>query len=506
MPFLLLICLMTACLPIRWPEPPLGMGIVGSALFTGMTTCALLLIAGAIARRALLQLEREPNRRDSAAHRYSAARSYFFFASLGGFAFCLLGLGWGDTATQLGMIVFRGRWVLAPGGELLILAPFLLVQVGSWCFFFDADRALHQLGADPLRPNRFWTRGGYVLYSFRQQILILMPLFFAIGGQAVSRLFPELNHEPWLVLLLLLGVVFSLLVLLPLALPLFLGLRPLPRGPIRDRLEAHARRLGVRYSRIYLWDTRGAMANAMVLGVIGWLRCIIFTDRLLDDLDDDEVDGVFGHEVGHAYYGHMLYYAFFLLLSATLLGAIAQAGPSSGDEYSSLDLIAPLLSLFCYLFAVFGFVSRRCERQADIFGCRAGSCRNQQCKGHDCTTVLAERGTGLCLTGINNFVKALRRVEDINGMNRPNPAWRGVSLLGKVHWIFRLLTGWLYTWQHSTISKRVAFLERMAVDPTVEQHFQSRIWVLKWLIAIGLLACLIGLGAWQGWDKLLPTL
>ena len=99
----------------------------------------------------------------------------------------------------------------------------------------------------------------------------------------------------------------------------------------------------------------------------------------------------------------------------------------------------------------------------------------------------------------------MRRVEQINGMARTKLPWRGVGFPGKLKWIFRLLTGWLHTWQHSTIAKRIAFLERIAEHPEIERRFQSRLWALKWLIMLGLIGCLIALGAWQGWEVLLAV-
>ena len=64
------------------------------------------------------------------------------------------------------------------------------------------------------------------------------------------------------------------------------------------------------------------MANAMVIGAVPWIRYVIFTDRLLDEMTPDEVDGVFGHEVGHAWYGHLVFYAVFLVLSVLLMGGL----------------------------------------------------------------------------------------------------------------------------------------------------------------------------------------
>ena len=43
--------------------------------------------------------------------------------------------------------------------------------------------------------------------------------------------------------------------------------------------------------------------------------------RILEELPPDELDAVFGHEVGHAKHGHIWLYAAFLLLSTTVLVA-----------------------------------------------------------------------------------------------------------------------------------------------------------------------------------------
>ena len=80
---------------------------------------------------------------------------------------------------------------------------------------------------------------------------------------------------------------------------------------------------------------------------------------------------------------------------------------------------------------------------------------------------------------------------------------RGAGILGKLNWIFHLLTGWLHTWQHSTIEKRIDFLRRIAADPAIERRFQQRVWLVKWLVMIFLTGSLVFLGVWKGWDTLL---
>ena len=507
MQFLLLICLMMACLPIDWPAPLWDLGTRGSIACTGLGMGAMYLAAFSISRLAIMRLNRKLGSRETTAHQYGLARTWFFFANLGVFAVSLYAFGWGATVKQIGLIHVNDQPIFAPGGEFLILAPFLLVQIGSWFFFYDVDRRFMVSSADARRAPRFWSRGGYVLFLFRQQlVLVLAPLILLVGQQGIERMHPELFRSDWLPLISVLTLPAFLLIF-PLFLPPLLGLRPLAKGSDRDRLSANARRLHFRYSQIYFWDTRGGVANAMIVGVVPWLRYVIFTDRLFEDLREDEVDAVLGHEVGHAKHGHILYYALFLTLSFVVLGALVQSfrlvENPEWRQHRTLLMIAPVAIMGIYMFSAFGFLSRRCERQADLFGCRAVSCERDDCSGHDESTVFPDKGAGLCNTGIDVFIRGLQRVEDVNGMARPKTPWRGTGFFGKFNWIFRLLTGWLHTWQHSTIQKRIAFLQRVMFDRSIERRFQYRLWYLRWAIIIGLLGTLVALICWRGLNVVL---
>src|SRR5262249_53709385 len=173
---------------------------------------------------------------------------------------------------------------------------------------------------------------------------------------------------------------------------------PMPAGPLRDRLEAAAVRLRCRCSEILIWNTRNGMANAMVVGVLPWLRYVLLSDRLVEETTPEEVEAVFVHEVGHVKHQHMLYYLAFLIGS---LAVLSRAGGLVEDKIQELWPAAlafmenntafiqswlalpTLLGLAVYIFTMFGFLSRRCERQADIYGCRAVSCEDPECTCHN---------------------------------------------------------------------------------------------------------------------------
>jgi len=359
-----------------------------------------------------------------------------------------------------------------PGTEVLLLAPFVLGLVLSWACFYGGDRALQRLSQSAESPA-FWSRGTYVLFHLRHNLgLVAAPLVLMMTQRTLRWSLSGTTYEavlPLLVATLLVGVFVSL----PLVLRLVLGFRPMPAGRLNDRLQAAARRLRFR-CRIFLWNTHGRITNAMVVGVIPRLRYVLLSDRLVEELNPEEVEAVFGHEVGHVKHHHILFYVGFFLVSVLVVfgiwnvatnrvPAIAQYFPAT-EDWAQLPFVG---LAFAYIFVVFGFLSRRCERQADVFGCRAVSCARADCESHGSDAVLLPEGTGLCATGIRTFIDALEKVARLNDISRSRP-------------------GWFQSWQHSTIANRVDFLQRVLADPSVEPRFQRRVALVKW----GLVACL----------------
>ncbi|MCS7046943.1 MAG: M48 family metallopeptidase, partial [Gemmataceae bacterium] len=259
------------------------------------------------------------------------------------------------------------------------------------------------------------------------------------------------------------------LVLIPMFLRWFLGLRPLPAGPLRDRLSRTAARLRFRVNDILVWDTQHSVANALVTGVVPWLRYVVITDRLLEQLNDEEIEAVFGHEVGHLKHHHMLFYMIFIVMSLLLLSALWNAAgqwfqgvvrpewlpvPLSGALGSAIGVWFIVGVVALYVVVVFGWLSRRCERQADLFGCKTASA--------------------------DALVSALEKVADLNGMSRDRP-------------------GFLAWWQHSTIAERVRFIRQLAKEPELERRFHRRLGWIKWGLTLGMIALVVWVGSTWGW-------
>lgn len=494
MPFLLMVFLVLVCLPEPevwaswkplWTDSP-----PACAAATWLTVLLIGLHAYFVARRVSGPLQSEPSRRDQLLARYERGRLRQQIALFVLYVFALFGLGWGWAVSQM----WRSNSAPLPGVELLILSPFVIAQLLTWTAYFDAERTAHQAAHRLLAeahnggwlelertrsvvPLSFGSRSSYVIFQLRQKLaLAFLPVLLLLVAKELQRLLPK-EWQQWVkdVNFLSIAVMFVLVAVMPWIVRLILGLKPLPAGPLRSRLEASARRLRFRCANILIWNTRNGMANAMVIGILPWLRYVVFTDRLLEEFTPEEIEAVFGHEVGHIRHYHIPYYLGFLSTSLLVLCwmitdviiSYIKPVPSILDNHSSelvstLSLVAVLLA---YIFVVFGFLSRRCERQADVFGCRAVSCDLPDCSGHDNEIDFAQSGPSLCPTGINTFIRALEKVAAVNGISRDRP-------------------GFLQSWQHGSIGRRIEFLQQMLLDPGVEKRFQRRVFVFKTLLLL----------------------
>lgn len=512
MSLLLLLLLTLACLPIEWPPPMFGMGPTGSAALTGGIVAGLLIVARLFTIATVHRITSNPHDREAAGRAHGVRRLVFFFLNLGGFGIAMLCCGWATTVREA--LTINGYYVggveyYVAGAELVVLAPFLITMICSWAIFYDAERLLHLTSSNPALHGEFWTRGGYVLFLLRHHVLmVFMPVMLMVVQLGVVRSFPGLLESAWAKVAAF-ACLFLFILTIPSLVPLVLGLRPMPDGRLRRRLVASAERLGVRYRNLYVWETRGNMATAMVTGLIPRFRQIVFTDLLLATLTEDEIEAVFGHEVGHVRHGHLLYYAGFLLLSFLTLGVVYQSVENwAGSPLlrSTEMLVSTVIATGCYLFLVFGFISRRCERQADVFGCKAVSCADATCTSHGPDTALVARGKGLCPSGVNTFVRALERVEEVNGAARGSTRSAQSGLIARLGGLLRLVGVCLATWQHSTIAKRVEFLKSLAEDPQRERRFQRRVMILRWGLLIFLAAGVVGVLWLSGWEGFLQAM
>ncbi|MBY0455699.1 MAG: M48 family metalloprotease, partial [Gemmataceae bacterium] len=465
MPILLVFVLIALCLPVEWPAPPFGPERpVAAALTLGAVGSAVGL---AVALRAWVvrALRADPTRRYEVARTYNKARRLLFFVNLGTVVGCVVGLGWGWLVRHELLVAWGDRPQLVPFGELAVALPYFVLLVSGWLIHYDAERALHRVLH--LGDRQFWPRHAYLLHNARQFVLmVLLPVGLIAVQQTLSRFAPETTRSV-VYRLGSLAVVPCMVVLMPLLMKPLLGLKTLPPGPTRTRLEAVARRLDFRCTDFLLWHTHGAAANAFITGLLPRARYVVFTDRILEELPGEELEAVFGHEVGHAKHAHIWLYTGFLALSLSVLAAVvllvAKLLDASELEsvvrlrawlegYQTWLALPPVALVTAYLFVVFGALSRRCERQADLYGCKAVSCADPHCAWHDESTVYPQGGRCLCPTGIRVFVRALDRVRELNGMDHDE---HSRPSLGRA---VRRLWAWMRAWQHAPMSHRIGYL------------------------------------------------
>jgi STE24 endopeptidase len=364
--------------------------------------------------------------------------------------------------------------------EALILLPFLVYQVAGWLGLAPVEAALRSQAG----PARAW--GRLLVRRARSSFGLVVPaaLAFALMLDGLRTLWPASDQDPTVHLAGLAVMGASVLALAPALVRLAWPTASMPPGPLRDRLTQLARRLGFRYTDILVWDTDHTLVNAGVTGALPWFRYVLLTDTLIETLDDEQIEAVFGHEVGHVAHRHLAYFGFFFLASMGLMALVGQGVSWVVDSVPGLAALADdaswswtvdlgagvgwLLVFLAYVLLVFGFLSRRFERQADVYGCRAVSCGRPDCPPHGTTiSGLAATPLALCPTGIQTFAAALTRVAFLNGMEPRAGSWR-----------------------HGSIRDRVAFLEGLAGHPEHERRFQSRVRLLRIGLTLGLLATL----------------
>jgi STE24 endopeptidase len=221
-----------------------------------------------------------------------------------------------------------------------------------------------------------------------------------------------------------------------------------------------------------------------VTGALPWFRYVLLTDALIENLSPPEVAAVFGHEIGHIAHRHLYFLGFFFVgslgvmaLLGGLIDAYLIAVPSlvmpagwvvDSTVASILQAAVILLCLGLYFLLVFGHVSRRFERQADVFGCRTVSCGQSECPPHadpDCPTAGAPATVPLCPVGIRIFANALANVASLNGMEHGTRSWR-----------------------HGSIRRRIAFLVSLEGRPEAERRFQAGVGRLRIGVALVLIA------------------
>jgi len=214
--------------------------------------------------------------------------------------------------------------------------------------------------------------------------------------------------------------------------PIFYKVKPLENPSLTARLLELSRRAGTRVKGVFEWklSEKSKKANAALMG-LGNTRRIILSDTLLEKFQDDEVEAVLAHELGHHVH-HDIFKSIVLQGAATFVGfylihrTLIWLGPHFGLQGEADFANLPLLALvtaglsFILLPAVNSY-SRAMERQADTYALRA-------------------------IPSSAAFISSMEKLAELNlAERRPNP-W--------IEFIF---------YSHPSIHKRIAFAQKFSV-------------------------------------------
>jgi STE24 endopeptidase len=240
----------------------------------------------------------------------------------------------------------------------------------------------------------------------------------AVGGLlamlAAQFVYATLRHWPqhwWIIAGT--AFMFFFVVLANLApiliLPLFFKFKPLDNQALAERLLALSRRADTRVRGVFEWklSEKSRKANAALLG-LGNTRRIILSDTLLESLNEDEVEVVLAHELGHHIRHHLpqklaiqaaATFTGFYLIDQVLQRWNSALGFRGLADFANLPLVILVGTAFSVvLMPVVNIHSRACERQADAYA----------------LAVVRERSA---------FVSAIEKLAAMNLAERQPPAW-----------------------------------------------------------------------------------
>lgn len=377
--------------------------------------------------------------------------------------------------------------------ELVILTPPLVLMVWSWWVYYPIDLRLRQAPlirqldeGIPVEP--LWSRKQFILSQLRHHVaLVLVPILALMAwAEIVHRGGPwhgpnQSAHESPLMMLAGAVVVF---LLTPLVIRHLWDTVPLPSGPLRDKLTSMCQRYRIGVRQLLLWRTFGCVINAAVMGVFAPVRYILLTDALLERLPQERVEAVMAHEMAHIRWHHMFW---LMMTAAAAMGAMAATGMvlvevaiNTGGHWlptNDLALLEQLLAsepqVLGWLGAVaagagwvalFGWVSRRFERQADTFAIQylAKYGQRKSPPANIDPTIIDP-------WPIRVMTSALQQVADLNHMPTHRRSWR-----------------------HGSIAWRQAYLRQLVGTPIDRQPIDHQIVMIKIISAVTVIALAIG--------------
>jgi STE24 endopeptidase len=288
-----------------------------------------------------------------------------------GFLVLLLATGWSSTLRDAAIRLSREHYALQLFYYVLFLSIFSkILGFGLDVYSFRLEHRFNlsnqRLTAWLIDEAKGWLLG-LVLATVLCEIIY-----------ALIRTSPE--HWWIFAWLIFIGMFIFFAQIAPVVLfPLFYKFVPLQNDELRARLVRLGERAGTRVRGVYEWklSEKSKKANAALTG-LGNTRRIILADTLLQNYNNDEIEAVLAHELGHHVHGHMVK-GIFVEAAVTLAGfwAANEALRYAIDQQKMFEhltdfanlpllvLVSTILSLV--LMPALNAYSRFTERQADVY-------------------------------------------------------------------------------------------------------------------------------------------
>ncbi len=162
--------------------------------------------------------------------------------------------------------------------------------------------------------------------------------------------------------------------------PLFNKFTPMEDGPLKDRIQNLLSRCGFNSQGIFIMDSskRSGHGNAYFTG-LGNNKRIVFFDNLVNSLEDEELEAVLAHELGHFKCKHVIKMlvatAIMSLISFGLLGWLIDKpwffeglGVQQPSNAAALLLFTLVSSTFTFFMQpISAYFQRKFEFEADDF-------------------------------------------------------------------------------------------------------------------------------------------
>lgn len=308
------------------------------------------------------------------AREYNRAKRWLEICDLAvsfGFLAVLLATGWTNTLRDWAVGMARDHYVLQLFYYVLFLS--ILSKVLGFGLDFYGFRLEHRFNLSSQR------LGSWLKDSAKGWVLGLV-----LGTVLCEIVYALIRTSPdhWWIFgwLIFLGLFIFFAQIAPVVLfPLFYKFVPLQNEGLKERLMRLGERAGTRVRGVYEWklSEKTKKANAALTG-LGNTRRIIVADTLLENYNDDEIEAVLAHELGHHVHGHILKMivveaivtlAGFWAANEVLHYAIDQQHMFEHmSDFANLPLLALVSTvLSVLLMPALNAYSRYTERQADLY-------------------------------------------------------------------------------------------------------------------------------------------